>query len=243
MKEQFQEPAYYRVAKDLKKDIEKGNLKPGDAIPSEAQLSRQYNVSRMTVRQGLSQLANIGYIKTVQGKGNFVARPSVEKLVLNLSEENLFNASDKISIKLLGVEVIKAGTQESRKLALDVSTKIIKVARLLSTREGPVAIDTRCLPYLKGKPILEKEIGYAAFPEVINHYSEILSIRNELSISPTLLSEAEANQLKAEKHLPALCLEQVLFAYNGTPLGWSKMICRGDRYTLQADSYPHSREL
>lgn len=243
MKEQFQEPAYYRVAKDLKTDIEKGVYKPGQAIPSEAQLSRQYNVSRMTIRQGLSQLTNIGYIKTIQGKGNFVAHPSVEKLVLNLSEENLFNTSDKISIKLLGVEVVKANAQESRKLEIDASTKILKVARLLFMEEGPVAIDTRCLPYLKGKPILEKEIGYAAFPEVVNHYLELLSVRNELSISPTVLSEAEANQLKAKKQLPALCLEQVLLAHNGTPLGWSKMICRGDRYTLQAVSYPHSREL
>ena len=44
-------------------------LKPGDKLPSESQLQKEYNMSRVTVRSAMEELTAEGYIIKVQGKG------------------------------------------------------------------------------------------------------------------------------------------------------------------------------
>lgn len=66
-------PAQYRrIAADLRERITSGELSPGDALPSEADIVRQYSVSRGTARQALSELEGAGLVVAVHGKGRFV---------------------------------------------------------------------------------------------------------------------------------------------------------------------------
>ncbi|OLT29479.1 GntR family transcriptional regulator [Nocardiopsis sp. CNR-923] len=66
-------PAQYRrIAADLRDRITSGELTPGDALPSEAALVREYDVSRGTARQALSELEGTGLVVAVHGKGRFV---------------------------------------------------------------------------------------------------------------------------------------------------------------------------
>lgn len=65
-------PAYRRIAADLQRVIAAGDLAPGDPVPSEAMLTREYGVSRGTARQALSLLASLGLVQAVPGKGRFV---------------------------------------------------------------------------------------------------------------------------------------------------------------------------
>ncbi len=62
---------YFRLMEDLKEKILTGELKAGDKLPSENQLSSEYQVSRQTVRKALSILENMGYIYAQHGKGTF----------------------------------------------------------------------------------------------------------------------------------------------------------------------------
>lgn len=66
------EPSYRQIAADLRAKIEGGELGPGDVVPSEAELTAQYRVSRGTTRQAFLELQAAGLIDAVQGKGRFV---------------------------------------------------------------------------------------------------------------------------------------------------------------------------
>ncbi|MEV8611945.1 winged helix-turn-helix domain-containing protein [Amycolatopsis sp. NPDC051373] len=59
--------AYRRISDALRRQIASGELVPGDRIPSQEELSSQYGVSRMTVRQALAVLEHEGLTKG--GKG------------------------------------------------------------------------------------------------------------------------------------------------------------------------------
>jgi DNA-binding FadR family transcriptional regulator/anti-sigma regulatory factor (Ser/Thr protein kinase) len=63
---------YRRIADDLRGQIERSELRPGDLVPSEAALVAQYGVSRGTARQALAELQGVGLIEAVHGKGRFV---------------------------------------------------------------------------------------------------------------------------------------------------------------------------
>lgn len=66
-------PVYKQVADDLRRRITSGELRPGDPLPSEPQLTQEYGgISRTIVRQGLTLLRNEGLISSRHGKGWFV---------------------------------------------------------------------------------------------------------------------------------------------------------------------------
>ena len=72
------EPSYRIIATDLRAKIESGELAPGALLPSEAELTSQYGVSRGTTRQAFLELQAAGLIDAVQGKGRFVKAASAE---------------------------------------------------------------------------------------------------------------------------------------------------------------------
>src|SRR4030095_6914518 len=54
-------------------EIRQGKLRPGDRLPTEAEVVRRYGVSRTVVREALSQLQAAGLVETRHGVGTFVS--------------------------------------------------------------------------------------------------------------------------------------------------------------------------
>lgn len=65
-------PVFRQISTDLRAAIQRGELRQGDLLPSEAALTEQYKVSRWTARRALSELEGAGLIETRHGKGRFV---------------------------------------------------------------------------------------------------------------------------------------------------------------------------
>ena len=66
-------PMYKQIVNLLNEKIEKGELKPGDKLPSEAELMEAYSVSRITIRSAISELEEDGLVIRSRGKGTFIA--------------------------------------------------------------------------------------------------------------------------------------------------------------------------
>jgi len=67
------QPIYWRLQESIAAKIRKGDLKSGDALPSEGELVKEYGISRGSVRTALKELQNQGVIYAVAGKGSFVS--------------------------------------------------------------------------------------------------------------------------------------------------------------------------
>jgi GntR family transcriptional repressor for pyruvate dehydrogenase complex len=68
------------LAAQIEEPILTGELEPGDKLPSEETLRRQFGVSRPVVREALARLRERGLIETVNGSGTFVKRPDADDL-------------------------------------------------------------------------------------------------------------------------------------------------------------------
>ncbi|WP_448578761.1 GntR family transcriptional regulator, partial [Thermaurantiacus sp.] len=66
-------PRYLELAEALRADLSEARLAPGDALPTEVQLTERFGVSRFTVREALRQLAAEGLIRRKRGSGTIVA--------------------------------------------------------------------------------------------------------------------------------------------------------------------------
>jgi GntR family transcriptional regulator len=74
-------PVYKQIADHLREAIERGRLRAGDQLPSEAQLIDHYGVARMTIRNAMRLLLDEGLVTAEHGKGSYVrSRPPVRRL-------------------------------------------------------------------------------------------------------------------------------------------------------------------
>ena len=69
-------PIYQRIKHAIKERIERGDLSPGDRVPSENELARTLGVSRSQTRLALRDLEMEGYLRRSQGKPTVVADPA-----------------------------------------------------------------------------------------------------------------------------------------------------------------------
>ena len=70
-------PMYQKIKEDILNQINSKMLFPGDKIPAEYQLMKQYNVSRITVSKALNELKSEGIVERFPNKGTFVAKTTV----------------------------------------------------------------------------------------------------------------------------------------------------------------------
>jgi DNA-binding GntR family transcriptional regulator len=70
-------PKYREIIRYLEEAILKGELEPGKKIPSENELARLFNTTRMTVRRALKELEISGIIRRVPGIGTFVCDKNI----------------------------------------------------------------------------------------------------------------------------------------------------------------------
>ncbi|MGO4155412.1 FadR/GntR family transcriptional regulator [Cupriavidus sp. YAF13] len=73
-----------RVVDGISHRINDGVLRPGDRVPSEPELMREFGVSRTVVREAMSRLQAHGIVETLQGKGTFVLAPPVAQPILRI---------------------------------------------------------------------------------------------------------------------------------------------------------------
>jgi len=69
-------PKYQEIVGSLRRDFASGRFKPGERIPSEAELTRRFKVSRMTAVKAIQQLQQEGLVMRRAGSGSFVAQSS-----------------------------------------------------------------------------------------------------------------------------------------------------------------------
>src|SRR3954447_10793749 len=86
------------IAERLTEAIRNGTLKPGDRLPTEAELAREFRVGRTSVREGLQKLRAHGLIQTRKGLGAFVTTPPARD---PLAEFARWTASDPAAIEQL----------------------------------------------------------------------------------------------------------------------------------------------
>ena len=67
-------PMYFRIQQAILDQIQSGQLQPGVLLPSETDLARQYQVSRITAKRALDELVRQGRAFRQQGRGTFVAQ-------------------------------------------------------------------------------------------------------------------------------------------------------------------------
>lgn len=139
MKEYYQRlPLYCQLAEKIENKIDSGEWAVGSCIPSERELSSQYEMSRITVRKAIDELERKGKLEKVQGKGTFVLN---HQIVQNLGSVYSFSKEMEkqgriSSTKTLAREIIPADARVAKNLKIEEGTSVIFLKRLRCDEDG-----------------------------------------------------------------------------------------------------------
>lgn len=136
---EYTPPKYAQAIEELRRRIESGEYPPGSLMPSEHQLSDEFQVTRATVVRALRVLRADGWIETQQGKGSFVrGRPALAGLDAQRPGEEALNRDE--------------GREQGDLIEVGESAPPPRVASLLDLAEGGHVLARRRLIRRDGEP-------------------------------------------------------------------------------------------
>ena len=212
------EPAYAQLANILRQRISEGDFRPGDQLPSEAQLCRRYGLSPMTVRRTINLLSDQGVVNAEQGRGTFVRPLELSTATFDLHElRDLFLDGAANDVKLLEARVVSADARTARKLEITAGSPTIYIRRLFTREEQPIFYHRAYLMYDPARPIVEAEMDVTSLQGLFADVDNSMLKRGQLIIESTMVNEEEARILNTPYPTAAFLLEHLFLRFSRTP--------------------------
>ena len=230
-------PLYHQLKSVILNAIQSGDLKPDDQIPPESELALTYGVSKITVRQALRELADLGYVRREQGRGTFVARTRLAQGPRELTSftEEMRRHGLAAASRVLEAGVMPADPALAERLGLRPGDDVFVLKRLRLADGEPMSLQTAHIP-LELAPGLPKEpMDDASLYEILQlHYGRQPSHAREAH-SAVLIEAEDAELLGVQPGSPAFAAERTAYLETGQPLEFVQSIVRGDRYKIVLD--------
>lgn len=152
-------PLYAQVEEVLKERLRR-EWRPGEQIPSEAQLCEQYQISRITLRHAIARLVNQGLLERGRGRGTFVRDTHLTAEVRSVSSftDEITNLGMKAGSTIKAIERVPAYFEYSEIFGIPEGDELIRIVRIRTGDGVPIGIQET---YLVGRlfPGLEQYLA------------------------------------------------------------------------------------
>ncbi|RWZ60619.1 GntR family transcriptional regulator [Halobacillus fulvus] len=231
-------PMYYQIEEDLKQKMSNGDYAPGDVIPSERELSELYRVSRMTVRQAITNLVNEDILYREKGKGTFVAEQKIEQPLQGLTSftEDMKQRGMEASSRLIGFDQVEAPADVFRKLELNEGETVFRIQRIRYADEKPMAIETSFVPSRLVPDLTEDIVSGSLYQYVEGKLGYTIEKATQM-IEATVADSRQSEWLEVPLQSAILYIERKTLLTNGLPFEVVKSAYRADRYKFVSDIY------
>lgn len=224
-------PLYITFAETLMAQIETGELRAGDRLPSERTLANTHHINRQTVRRGLAILINRGLLEKSPNRGTFIAHAKLER---NASEfldfaERIKQQGYTPGSTVMALQRIKASEKTAGDLALSPGAEVFQIHRLRTINGAPVLLETFSTPADLVPQIEQFDLNQRSFYEVLRSEYQIEISHSQQSLEAVALSDIEAQWLHTEPGAPAMLERRLSFDQNDRPIESGTDLYRGDR--------------
>lgn len=224
---------YLQVAEHIEREIAQRRLRPYDRLPSELELTEQFGVSRITVRQAIDLLVRRGLVVRKHGKGTFVSGPALEHELHELRGiyETIQATGLSLTTRLLDFALY--APPENVAALLRARGRLMRLKRLYLVDEVPLGLIVCWLP-----PPAERFTFQDAESTAIYGLLRKLGLqvnRADLTISGRPAGRRLARLLACAASAPLLVLERVSYGEGQAPHEITSFYVRSDgyRFTLR----------
>ncbi|WP_318363227.1 GntR family transcriptional regulator [Enterobacter sp.] len=232
---------YLEIKEKLKNDILAHKYLIGESIPSERDIAREYQVTRVTVQKAMASLVQDGFIERIHGKGMFVLKNTDTSIyilnneksdsILGFSRE--FQSKVKVTSQLLTFEVIDADHRVARHLDIAPGEKIYFIRRIRLLDDIPVLIEESNIPLSVIPEIPETVLRHGSLYRYIEDFTHRKIKDADSIIEAALFDEQMAALLNIAPGLPMLKITEVTRLDNKTAFNFSLSYNRADIFRVK----------
>ncbi|KAF1032847.1 MAG: HTH-type transcriptional repressor DasR [Pseudomonas sp.] len=210
-------PLYQRLRDHLVEQIASSRWRPGEAIPTEAVLSTEYQLSTGTVRKAMDTLVNEGILERQQGRGTFVRRPRFQASLFRFFR---FPGPSVPDSCIVSVEPMPAPPAVAGALGLEEGATVIRILRV----RLPVLAEELWLPHARFHALLDLDLkgqGPLLYPIYEATCGQVVASAEE-TLSAELVCDVHAGLLQLPAGSPVVVIERLARDYSGQPLEWRR---------------------
>jgi GntR family transcriptional regulator len=213
-------------------------IRRGGKNSSEHELAERFQVSRLTVRQAISQLVQEGFLISRRGQGTFVTRD--ENLIDSFSlefqgvmDDLFFRQISKVQIKSAQIQKVAPPKSIREKLGLDPETgEVFLVRRVRYIKDRPFTYTVNYLPLDIGRRIREKDLYHNALMNILEQKAGVQFTEAVQTIEAGFANSEVAESLRIAAGSPILFVERIMYGPKRRPVEVFQCSYLGDLYKI-----------
>ncbi|RDU24050.1 GntR family transcriptional regulator [Anaerosacchariphilus polymeriproducens] len=234
-------PLYQQLKEDIKNSIRTGQLRYGEKIPTEPELSSQYKVSRITVRRAIEELAREGYLSKKQGKGTFVQEHKIQRKIehlMSFSEACEANGMVPSSI-ITKKEVILLSDEQAKEMGSASGSRAVFTQRLRLADGVPIMCENNIFPYERFSFLLNESLDGSLYRLLEEKYKIKVKISTNSFIDVVRASGEIARSLQVSNGEPLFYLHCQIYDADKNLIHIGKQYIISERYRFYLEDYTH----
>jgi GntR family transcriptional regulator len=225
------QPHYRQIERSLRERITM--LRPGERVPSDAELCAEFGVSRMTARNAMQRLAEDGLIRREPGRGSFVATPPAHRRANRLMtfSQEMARAGRVPSSRVLTRVIRPSTVSEATSLGIDPPEPIVHLRRLRQADGQPVALESSVLIGACADTVMAADLAHGSLHAALGR-AGLTPRRGNGTISAAAATPEDARLLAMRIGEPLLVERRVIVDGSGRRIEATETRYAGDRYQL-----------
>jgi GntR family transcriptional regulator len=224
-------PLYRRIHDDLRREIESGRYRPGDRLPSEAELGSLYGVSRITARQALELLSTEGLLVRRQGMGSFAAPVRVIQPLVRLTDfmEDMAGAGLRPESRVLAFDSETLSAEVAGRLDVDAGAPYYRLDRLRLANGIPIALDSTWMTPQIARLLTGEDLARRTIYSILEGDYGIPIVSGEYVIQAGLAGTDQARLLAVRPCSALLVFDRTSYTTDHKPVYFQQRLYRADR--------------
>ncbi|MGH2363366.1 MAG: GntR family transcriptional regulator [Chloroflexota bacterium] len=237
--DELRAPRYLRIARRLRAGIEGGVYVAGQRLPSQRELSKQFDVTPMTLRQALQLLEGEGLLVSRQGAGTYVAaRPAEYDLrALRSFAQEMAARGQSLATRVLSARLVHGQPDAASALELGAREALFRLERLRLLDGLPVVYQRSYLPAGLGTRLPRARIESHSLYDLLRDELDLHVVHARERLRPVVLAAHDAALLGKAPGVPALLSIRTTYTAGDRPVLYDEAFMPGDRLEITADRY------
>lgn len=231
-------PLYHQIYMVLREKIRRGEIAQDSIMPGEQDLSRCFEVSRITVKRALNDLAADGFVTRHRGRGTVVSGGSSVPVVKGSFDtliESLHIMGLETEVELLEVANVAASEEIAKQLDVELQSKVQRATRLRKLQGEPFSHLVTYVPWKIASLYSVKQLASTPLLTVLERVGAA-PIEAEQWITATGADPSVARALDVPTGAPLLKIERVMRGAKGVPVQLIHAHYRPDRFQYHVRS-------
>jgi len=231
-------PLYQRLRDELSERIASQQWRPGEAIPTEAELVKQFSASIGTVRKAIDMLVAEGTLERFQGRGTFVRRACFDSSLFRFFRFQKDSGERQVPEgRILRREVVEAPSAVASALRIAPGAEVIHLSRLRVLDGTPLLAESIWLPKDKFENLLAidtSEFGDLLYPLYEERCGQVIASAEE-DLTAEAVDDVHARLLQLPRGAPVIVVERLALGYDRQPLEWRRSRGPADKFRYHVE--------